>query len=179
MSVSQNLTEANNVDADKLSILSEENNANGQPSKTASKLSAKSETEHLTVPQHFAADLRAPSPDTLSNLSVDEINERRRSRSPLYFSGSRHASRSRALPSSIWGSVKSGLNRFWIKNKGVALVLVSQIFGTLMNVTTRLLEVEGNNGSGMHPFQVWRKTARKGTLSGIDTENRFCSPAWV
>jgi drug/metabolite transporter (DMT)-like permease len=33
-------------------------------------------------------------------------------------------------------------------------MLLAQIFGTLMNVTTRLLEIEGNNGKGMHPFQI-------------------------
>ncbi|KAF2101083.1 hypothetical protein NA57DRAFT_24049, partial [Rhizodiscina lignyota] len=42
----------------------------------------------------------------------------------------------------------------WVRNKGLALVLIAQVFGTLMNVTTRLLEVEGNNGKGMHPFQI-------------------------
>lgn len=40
------------------------------------------------------------------------------------------------------------------RNKGVAYVLLAQVFGVLMNVTTRLLEIEGNNGQGMHPFQV-------------------------
>jgi len=33
-------------------------------------------------------------------------------------------------------------------------MLLAQIFGTLMNVTTRLLEVEGNRGNGLHPFQI-------------------------
>lgn len=33
-------------------------------------------------------------------------------------------------------------------------MLFAQIFGTLMNVTTRLLEVEGNKGKGLHPFQI-------------------------
>ncbi|KYG44728.1 hypothetical protein M433DRAFT_39635, partial [Acidomyces richmondensis BFW] len=46
------------------------------------------------------------------------------------------------------------LQAFWIRNKGLAFMLIAQIFGTLMNVTTRLLEVEGNNGKGMHPFQI-------------------------
>jgi hypothetical protein len=36
--------------------------------------------------------------------------------------------------------------RFWTRNKGLGLVLLAQVFGTLMNVTTRLLEMEGNNG---------------------------------
>lgn len=40
---------------------------------------------------------------------------------------------------------------FWMRNKGLFLVSFSQLFGALMNVTTRLLELEGE---GMHPFQV-------------------------
>lgn len=46
------------------------------------------------------------------------------------------------------------LRSFYERNKGLAYVLLAQIFGCLMNVTTRLLEIEGNHGSGMHPFQV-------------------------
>jgi len=33
-------------------------------------------------------------------------------------------------------------------------MLLAQVFGTLMNVTTRLLEIEGNKGKGLHPFQI-------------------------
>jgi drug/metabolite transporter (DMT)-like permease len=33
-------------------------------------------------------------------------------------------------------------------------MLLAQFFGTLMNVTTRLLEVEGNQGKGLHPFNI-------------------------
>jgi hypothetical protein len=40
------------------------------------------------------------------------------------------------------------------RNRGVAYVLLAQVFGVLMNVTTRILEIEGNKGLGMHPFQV-------------------------
>jgi len=45
-------------------------------------------------------------------------------------------------------------NLFWDRNKGVIYVLAAQVFGVLMNLTTRLLELEGNHGAGMHPFQV-------------------------
>ncbi|KAI9822756.1 MAG: hypothetical protein M1832_002989 [Thelocarpon impressellum] len=41
--------------------------------------------------------------------------------------------------------------RFWSRNKGVLLVCISQFFGSVMNVTTRLLETDGD---GMHPLQV-------------------------
>lgn len=46
------------------------------------------------------------------------------------------------------------LSSFYQNNKGLCYVLLAQVFGCLMNVTTRLLEVEGNNGAGMHPFQI-------------------------
>lgn len=33
-------------------------------------------------------------------------------------------------------------------------MLGAQVFGCLMNVLTRLLEIEGNKGKGLHPFQI-------------------------
>ena len=45
---------------------------------------------------------------------------------------------------------------FWERNKGVTLVLLSQFFGALMVVSTRLLETDERNGGGMAPFQVSR-----------------------
>lgn len=41
--------------------------------------------------------------------------------------------------------------KFWLQNKPAALVALSQFFGALMNLSARLLELEGN---GMHPVQV-------------------------
>jgi hypothetical protein len=46
------------------------------------------------------------------------------------------------------------LSALWIRNKGVVLVLLSQAFGSLMNVATRILETDGAHGKAMHPFQV-------------------------
>ena len=43
---------------------------------------------------------------------------------------------------------------FWKKNKGMTLVFLSQFFGALMSVTTRLLETTDSHGHGMHPLQV-------------------------
>lgn len=40
---------------------------------------------------------------------------------------------------------------FWQKNKPAILVALSQMFGALMNMSARLLELEGD---GMHPLQV-------------------------
>lgn len=61
----------------------------------------------------------------------------------------------------------SKLAALYERNKGVAYVLLAQVFGVLMNVTTRILEMEGNNGQGFHPFQVsqgqQKRCARDGT----------------
>jgi hypothetical protein len=85
-----------------------------------------------------------PSPDP-SLLSIDDSNNIRFGRNPDYFpdqSGRRHASRSPAPPRTARGRVQA----IWTRNKGLFLVLISQFFGALMNVTTRLLEMEGNDG---------------------------------
>ena len=88
--------------------------------------------------------IRAPSPDP-SLISIDDSNNIRLGRDPDYIpvqSGRRHAERSPVPPRDVRGRVQL----FWITNKGLALVLIAQLFGTLMNVTTRMLEMEGNDG---------------------------------
>lgn len=45
----------------------------------------------------------------------------------------------------------SPLNSFWERNKPSILVALSQLFGALMNLSARFLELEGE---GMHPVQV-------------------------
>jgi len=112
-----------------------------------------------------SAILRLPSPDAFSELSIDESEVIRIGRPLLRLpeQAGRHASKSPAPPHSVAGKIKA----FWTRNKGLALVLVAQIFGVLMNVTTRLLEVEGNNGKGMHPFQIL--FARMGITVALST----------
>lgn len=88
--------------------------------------------------------IRVPSPNP-SILSIDDSNNIRLGRNPDYDPveyGRRHASRSPAPPRTVRGKLQLS----WIRNKGLFLVLVAQLFGTLMNVTTRLLEMEGNDG---------------------------------
>lgn len=96
--------------------------------------------------------IRVPSPDP-SLISIDDSNNIRFGRNPDYepvHRGRRHASHSPGPSRGFQGRVR----RFWIANKGLALVLIAQLFGTLMNVTTRMLEMEGNDGKGYHPFQI-------------------------
>ncbi|KAF7543186.1 hypothetical protein G7Z17_g10939 [Cylindrodendrum hubeiense] len=45
----------------------------------------------------------------------------------------------------------SGWKKFWVENKPAICVALSQFFGSLMNLSARLVELEGN---GMHPVQV-------------------------
>lgn len=53
-------------------------------------------------------------------------------------------------PTNNWNSKWQTI---WGHNKGIVLVIVSQFFGALMNLATRLLETEGN-GHEMHTFEV-------------------------
>lgn len=97
-------------------------------------------------------NIRVPSPNP-SLLSLDDSNHIRFSHNPDYVPGferNGHVSDSHEPPRTF----KDKLQHFWITNKGLGLVLIAQLFGTLMNVTTRMLEMEGNDGKGYHPFQI-------------------------
>jgi hypothetical protein len=83
--------------------------------------------------------IRAPSPDA-SPLSIND--DMRLGPHTFHVPDYTHASRSPAPPRTLRGRLQT----FWVKNKGLALVLIAQFFGTLMNVTTRILEIEGNHG---------------------------------
>ncbi|TKX22173.1 hypothetical protein C1H76_5606 [Elsinoe australis] len=92
--------------------------------------------EHLEVP---LIPSRPSSPGTLSNISVEDWQ---RSQFPKHASFRNPAT---------W---KAKINTFWVKNLGLFYMILAQFFGTAMNVTTRFLEIEGNKGKGLHPFQV-------------------------
>ena len=47
------------------------------------------------------------------------------------------------------------LDVFWIRNKGVLMVLLAELFSAFMITATRLLETDNSvSGAGMEPFQV-------------------------
>ncbi|KAF1814521.1 hypothetical protein P152DRAFT_393334 [Eremomyces bilateralis CBS 781.70] len=92
---------------------------------------------------------RSQSPDTISNLSFDESQPNHGA-----WTETPEANGTRSASSGYSKSIRDKLKASWVRNKGLGLVLLAQIFGTLMNVTTRLLEIEGNNGKGFHPFQI-------------------------
>lgn len=102
----------------------------------------------LQVPG-YSDHIRPASPDTLSLLSVEEYEPLRTARSASR-DGRRNVSQSPAPPKGWKGRIQAS----WVRNKGVLMVVLAQVFGTSMNVLTRMLELEGNNGKGMHPFHV-------------------------
>ena len=87
----------------------------------------------------------------LSTYSADNETERRTGRLLAVSSSRRLLSRSPAPSPRTW---KQAFRLFWARNKGLSLVMLSQLFGVMMNVTIRLLEMNGTSGPGMHPFQV-------------------------
>ena len=86
-----------------------------------------------------------------SLYSADNENERHARRLNGALAGNRLLSRSPAPLARTW---KERVRSKWLANKGLALVALAQLFGAFMSVTTRLLELDGSHGAGMHPFQV-------------------------
>jgi drug/metabolite transporter (DMT)-like permease len=117
-------------------------------------LRPKLKAENLPVNNSFLSappfrPIRPLSPDTLSNFSAEDFEALR----PSHDVHDRRQSLEDATgPESK--TFKGRLRKFWIRNLGLGYMLLGQVFGTLMNVTTRILEVEGNDGKGMHPFQI-------------------------
>lgn len=82
-------------------------------------------------------------PNDFRRLSIGTTSSSRPlTRSPSPYPGDRE------LEPKTWNVA---MKDYWQRNHGLFLVALSQMFGALMNVTTRLLELEGD---GMHPFQV-------------------------
>ena len=111
---------------------------------------SKSQNGFLSAP--LSGPVRPLSPDTLSNLSADEYEQirpgRRSSLGPALTISRSHS------PGPAPHGIRNRLHQSWNRNKGLAYMLLGQVFGTLMNVTTRLLEIEGNKGKGLHPYQI-------------------------
>jgi hypothetical protein len=81
-------------------------------------------------------------PDAFRRLSISTVSSLGQSRGVSPFP------RAVSTEPKTW---RNACKNFWLRNQGILLVLISQLFGALMNVTTRLLELEGE---GMHPFQI-------------------------
>ena len=106
---------------------------------------------YLDLPLQSAFARSSATFSDLSTYSADNENERRTGRLLTVSSSGRLLSRSPAPSPPTW---KQAFRLFWARNQGLSLVMVSQLFGVMMNVTIRLLEMSGTSGPGMHPFQV-------------------------
>ena len=114
-------------------------------------IKASNQQPYLDIPLQSAF---ARSSDTLANLSnhsADNENQRRTGRLLTLSSSGRLLSRSPAPSPRTW---RDTIRLFWARNKGLSLVILAQLFGSIMNVTIRLLEVSGTSGPAMDPFQV-------------------------
>ena len=107
----------------------------------------------LAVPVEIR-QTRSRSPDNISLVSADDFSELRQLSSyPAARIASNDGERCGELAESRgW---KGALKSTWTRNKGVLLVLIAQVFGTLMSVTTRMLEMGVEGGEKpLDPFQV-------------------------
>lgn len=95
-----------------------------------------------------------PSFGSLSDLSSSTVDSHGEIEEyagrPLVHGGARPPSRAPRPESTL----SQRANGAWARNKGLILVILAQLFGALMGVTTRLLETNGAHGRGMHPFQI-------------------------
>lgn len=101
----------------------------------------------LAIPLQSASPRSSDSLSAVSTYSVDDEDERRINPEP---NGSGSRLLISEVPTKAW---KINWQRIWGHNRGIALVIISQFFGALMNLATRLLETEGD-GHEMHTFQV-------------------------
>ena len=112
---------------------------------------SKANSPFLDVPLQSTSARSSITISDLSIYSADNENERRPGRLLTPLGLHRLPSRSPVPAPTSW---KGKFEVFWAKNKGLALVTLAQLFGVMMNVTTRLLEMDGTHGAGMHPFQI-------------------------
>ena len=129
----------------------EEASQAGQNIKTSSKLIANE--PNLAVPLQESFGRTSSTFSDASIYSADNENERR-GRLLAPSDGERYPSKSPVPVPPALPKWRRNVSALWIKNKGLALVMLSQFFGVMMSVTTRLLEMDGVHGKGMHPFQI-------------------------
>lgn len=118
-----------------------------EPPNQADETFKHTEPRFLELPQYRPH--RPLSPDTLSNLSAEEFDQLGPRNSDIWLNGGHQALKSPRI--AAW---QAKLRASWLRNAGLVYMLAAQLFGVMMNVTTRLLEIEGNKGKGLHPFQV-------------------------
>ncbi|KAL8776222.1 MAG: hypothetical protein Q9213_008348 [Squamulea squamosa] len=102
--------------------------------------------QYLDIP--LSLSFRPSLDDNGSIYSVDNENERQRRRLLAPSTIRYHPISPVPARSQLW---RTRYKALWLANKGLLLVLLSQLFGALMNVTTRLLET---SDSSLNTFQV-------------------------
>ena len=112
-----------------------------EPVKTSTKTS--SHQPFLDVPLYNSFRTSSDTTSDITLYSADNENERTAGNHPSGYS---------ATPSQT--ALNRKLREFWSTNKGLLLVIMAQLFGVTMSVTTRLLEMDSVYGPGMHPLQV-------------------------
>jgi hypothetical protein len=111
------------------------------PSNLDPALNGRTSRTFLSTNPAKTPDVSLLDPDTFRRLSTSTISSIGRARSVSPY----------PTPPPSPRTWKATFINFWHQNQGLFLVTFSQLFGALMNVTTRLLELEGE---GMHPFQI-------------------------
>ena len=106
---------------------------------------------HLEVPSNVYGRISGTFSDV---SSISAGNESDQLQSPGLISIDRPGNGLSSRPSLTPHTWRASIARSWSKNKGLFLVILSQFFGVLMNVTTRLLETDNSHGPGMDPFQI-------------------------
>ncbi|ETN40323.1 uncharacterized protein HMPREF1541_04599 [Cyphellophora europaea CBS 101466] len=136
----------------------------GEPQSTTNDKPAEQPTQNAFLSVPSLNDGRSPRPSFDSTYSLSHLSElsyvSSRQHEPLMRTDS-NASQSQSSRSSLVRKLHSA----WITNYGALLVLGAQLFGCLMNLSTRLLETPGDHGPAMHPFQIL--FARQGITAAV------------
>ncbi|KAJ5489647.1 hypothetical protein N7539_004537 [Penicillium diatomitis] len=136
--------------------LTDENQPLLSPSKHSSEggheLRYSDEADHPDAPLRQASPLSVPAPHQPYRDDPDETPDHLVRYEPRPIDDTadtddRDLAAERARPRKAW---RASLRIFWLRNMGMFLVLLAQMFGASMNVMTQILEIH----SSMHPFQV-------------------------
>ncbi|KAK2736009.1 hypothetical protein FQN57_000902 [Myotisia sp. PD_48] len=107
------------------------------------------------------ADTPVPSPSPVPSPGIPELSTNGAESSNLQQSSELQPSHDSALADGVVAklastpfSLRQKFTDAWQQGKGMAMVMLSQLFGASMNVMTRVLELDGPHGPAMHPFQI-------------------------
>ena len=106
---------------------------------------------YLDLPVGDGSDsLLSPNPRVSTVFSDDGFGRQ----SASLIAQTDHQGLSFRPPVSIPRTWRARLTSSWARNKGLFLITLAQLFGVMMNVTTKFLEMDSIHGAGMQPLQV-------------------------